>query len=150
PARYCRYYPTTYEPATFAFLRNHCGPGQTVIDIGAHIGLFSILMARQVGPTGRVFSFEPTPFTRSVLARVIHLNDCEKVVAVCGEAVSGVTGEATFYDTGTTIPCQNSLVHPAGNGHRRGIPIATIRLDDFVFGQGLQPRCLKIDVEGAE
>jgi FkbM family methyltransferase len=121
-----------------------------VIDVGAHLGLFSILMARLVGPTGRVFSFEPTPFTRSVLAQVIRLNCCVNVVSVCGQAVSGMTGESTFYDIGTPVSCQNSLVYPEDNGQGLGIPIPTIRLDDFVFGQGLQPRCLKIDVEGAE
>src|SRR5437879_13846628 len=88
PARWCRYYAADYEPATFTFLRAHCLEGATVLDVGAHIGLFSVLMARLVGPSGRVISFEPTPLTRRVLDETVRLNGFGDVVEVRAEAVS--------------------------------------------------------------
>src|SRR5262249_1390161 len=91
PARWSRYYPPHYEPNTFTFLRKHWKPGQTVFDIGAHLGLFSVLMARLVGGTGKVFSFEPTAFTRQVLKRTLRLNACAAVVELCHEAVTQTT-----------------------------------------------------------
>lgn len=148
PARWSRYYPSVYEPNTFSFLRDRCAPGDTVMDIGAHLGLFSVVMARLVGPSGRVFSFEPTPLIREVLEKTVFLNCCEGLVEVRPEAVAGATGTATFYDTGMIMSNANSLVLTERS--RRGLSVATVTLDDFVAARGLRPRCLKIDVEGAE
>src|SRR3712207_5734051 len=87
PARWFRYYEADYEPETFSFLRANLKEGQTALDIGAHIGLFSVVMARLVGASGHVFSFEPTPLTNEVLKETVRLNRCEEIVEVRGEAV---------------------------------------------------------------
>ncbi len=137
-----------YEPSTFAFLRANCKPGATVPDLGAHLGLFTVLMARLVGPNGRVFSFEPTPQTRAALEQTVRLNGCAAIVEVHGEAVAGATGTAAFYDTGHVVSNANSLVHNARS--RQGLKVPTICLDDFVAECGISVGCLKIDVEGAE
>jgi FkbM family methyltransferase len=48
--------------------------GMTVLDIGAHCGYFSLLAAKQVGPTGKVHSFEPNPFYHYNFLRSMSLN----------------------------------------------------------------------------
>lgn len=148
PARWCRYYPADYEPATFAFLRDHCGPGSTALDIGAHLGLFSVTMARLVGPAGRVFSFEPTTLTRQILERTVRLNGCEGVVEVRHEAVALTSGTAVFHDTGETGSNANSLIPTKRS--QAGMAVPTVSVDDFLSERDLQANCLKIDVEGAE
>jgi FkbM family methyltransferase len=148
PARWCRWYPADYEAGTFTFLRTHCRRGDTVIDVGAHLGLFSVVMARSVGPTGRVISFEPTPLTRGVLQETVRINDCGEIVEVRGEAVSKTTGTATFFDTGDVVSNANSLVHTRRS--QGSLEIKTVSLDDFVAEHHLTVRCLKVDVEGAE
>ncbi|HWB01072.1 MAG TPA: FkbM family methyltransferase [Pirellulales bacterium] len=153
PARWSRWYRSDYEPNTFAFLRRYCAPGSVAMDIGAHLGLFTVVMSRLVGPQGRVFTFEPTPLSRRVLSDVVHLNACDQNVNVRGEAVADRTGEATFYDTGNIASNANSLVctqRTQGN-----ITIATISLDDLVASEratigSRAITCLKVDVEGAE
>ncbi len=67
PPHFSRYYESDYEPATFDFLRQNLSKGDVYLDCGGHIGLFAVVGARIVGDTGRVYSFEPTPFSRSVL-----------------------------------------------------------------------------------
>lgn len=148
PPRWCRYYAADYEPATFAFLRTHAKPGQTVLDIGAHLGLFTVVLARLVGPAGRVFSFEPTALTRQVLERTVRINGCSSVVEIRAEAVSRATGMAEFHDTGDPGSNANSLIRTQRSRSSANVP--TISLDDFVKSRGIQPGCLKIDVEGAE
>ena len=148
PARWHRHYAAVYEPRTFAFLRAKCKPGATVLDLGAHLGLFTVFMARLVGPNGHVFSFEPTPQTRSALQKTVRLNGCAAIVEVHGEAVAGATGTAVFYDTGDVASNANSLVHNARS--RQGMEVPTICLDDFVAERRISVGCLKIDVEGAE
>src|SRR3712207_1541891 len=82
PARWFRYYQADYESETFEFLRAQCRKNSTVFDLGAHIGLFSVVMARCVGPNGRVYSFEPTSLSREVLRQTVRLNGCEDIVEV--------------------------------------------------------------------
>jgi FkbM family methyltransferase len=148
PARWSRYYEAGYEPETFDFFRRNLKEGDTVLDIGGHIGLFAVLTARLVGPAGKVFTFEPTPFTRSVLEQVVELNNCGDVVEVRHEAVSSKSGETIFFDTGDTISNANSLVKTERS--RREIAISMTSVDEFVAERGLNVNCLKIDVEGAE
>lgn len=148
PAKWSRYYEADYEPQTFHFFRENLKPGNTVLDIGGHIGLFAVVTARLVGENGSVFSFEPTPFTRGVMKEVVDLNGVADIVEIHGEAVSSERGETVFYDTGTEISNANSLVRT--DLSKREIPITLISVDEFVRERGLKVDCLKIDVEGAE
>ncbi len=148
PPKWSRYYEAEYEPETFDFFHENLKPGDTVLDIGGHIGLFAVTTAKLVGPTGKVFTFEPTPFTRSVLEEVVALNDCGDIVEIRGEAVSSKRGETVFYDTGSEISNANSLVRSELS--KTEIPITLISVDEFVRERGLSVSCIKIDVEGAE
>jgi len=148
PAKWSRYYPADYEPETFRFFREHLKGGETVLDIGAHIGLFSVVASRLVGPRGKVFSFEPTPFTRGVLERVIDVNGCGGNVEIRPEAVSSKCGEAIFFDTGNELSNANSLVR--SDLSRGELPITLVSIDHFARERGLKIDCMKIDVEGAE
>ena len=148
PARWSRYYEAEYEPETFAFFRENVKSGDTVLDIGGHIGLFAVVTARLVGSEGTVYSFEPTPFTRSVLTEVVELNGLSDIIEVRSEAVSSKSGETVFFDTGDTISNANSLVKTERS--KTEIPIKLISVDEFVKEKGIAPNCLKIDVEGVE
>lgn len=148
PARWCRYYSGEYEPATFAFLRDRLRPGNTALDVGAHIGLFSVLMARLVAPAGRVISFEPTPSTRRVLAETVRLNGCGEYVQIRAEAMSAVSGSAPFRSSMVPGCNSNSLV--GASDEHGAIQVPTISLDELVDRERLSVSLIKIDVEGAE
>ena len=148
PARWSRYYESDYEPETFRFFRENVKSGETVLDIGGHMGLFAVVTAMLVGESGKVFSFEPTPFTRSVLQEVVDLNGVADTVEVRSEAVSSKRGETVFFDTGNTLSVANSLVKTELS--KTEIPIKLISVDEFTAERGLTVNCLKIDVEGAE
>ncbi len=148
PARWSRYYSSEYDPATFEFLEKNLKEGDTVLDIGAHIGLFSVAMASMVGDEGRVFCFEPTPLTREVLSKVIALNGCAGNVEVRGEAVSARSGSTLFYETDVDVSNANSLVKTEIG--KKPIEVAMTSVDEFAKERGLTINCLKIDVEGAE
>jgi len=148
PARWSRYYETEYEPETFTFFRHYLKKGDTVLDIGAHIGLFAVVTARLVGSGGKVYAFEPTPFTRDVLSEVVCLNGLADTVEVRSEAVSASSGETVFFETGDVISNANSLVKT--DRSRKEIPVKLISVDDFIAEKGVKADCLKIDVEGVE
>ena len=142
--KWSRYYPVDYEPHKQRFLRSACQPGTNVIDLGAHIGLYTVLMSRYVSTSGRVYAFEPTTRTRQALRRTVSLNGCRNVI-VRPEAIGPTGGCRAFYDTGDPVSNVNSLVSP-----RSGctvVKVEVIALDEL----GLtNVSCLKIDIEGGE
>ena len=69
-----------YEAETSYFLGNILAPGDTFIDIGAHVGYFSMLGSALVGPYGRVFSFEPEASNWNQLLEHIEINGVRNVL----------------------------------------------------------------------
>jgi tRNA A58 N-methylase Trm61 len=63
-----------WEPNTTQLVKERIKEGMTVLDVGASIGYFTQLLARQVGPTGRVLSFEPTPNQVPYLTENVEAN----------------------------------------------------------------------------
>jgi predicted methyltransferase len=61
------------------FLRRLLQPGQQVIEIGANYGVYTLSMAKSVGPAGRVWAFEPASGTAALLAEGIASNDFRQV-----------------------------------------------------------------------
>jgi FkbM family methyltransferase len=143
-----------FEAPLTRILLAHVRPGMVFVDVGAQFGYYSVLAHRLVGPTGRVFAFEPTPRTYSVLRQ--NVDRLSNVVAE-PIAASSSAGELTLHDFGATNCGLNSILpHPrvvAEQGARlKGRPfvVASIRLDDYFDERGIRPSFVKIDVETAE
>ncbi len=119
-------------------------PGATVWDVGAHIGFFTALAARCVGPGGRVHAFEPLPANRIRLLETIELNRLG--VEVHPTAVAGRAGTRQLYGHSSTSMW--SLVERTG-AQRVEVPCVT--LDDLLAERSFGiPALVKIDAEGAE
>jgi FkbM family methyltransferase len=138
------------EPRVFAALKCRTLPGGVVLDIGANVGLFSLVMARWVGKTGRIFAFEPAPESLQALRRHIQLNELADRIEPVGCAVSDTTGEARFYahtfNGENTLSASFARRVPAARAVL--VPITTI--DAFCAAHGVAPTLLKIDIEGFE
>src|ERR1700741_5332182 len=74
PAKWSRYYESNYEEDTYNFLKGHIRPGMDIIDIGAHLGLFSTFCSKLTEGNGKIVCFEPTPGTFSILQQTLRLN----------------------------------------------------------------------------
>ncbi len=120
------------------------GPGDTVVDIGANIGGFSILAARR---GARVIAFEPFPANFAALERNVQRNGLDTTLVQAAVADTERTSEMFIPDDGS-FTGRYSL-HP-GRG-RRTIRVACLSLDDVVDRYGL-PRIdlLKLDCQGSE
>ncbi len=70
------------EPQLVEWFSREAGAGETWLDIGAHYGYTALALARSVGPTGRVFAFEPMTATAGCLARTRYLNHCESITVI--------------------------------------------------------------------
>jgi FkbM family methyltransferase len=131
----------SYEPEQTRLFQAHVRPGDTVLDVGAHVGYYTVLSAVLAGDSGSVWSFEPNPANAAFLRRHAAINRLARV-RVEQAAVSDAEGTARFDFGGGS-----------GTGHLSAdgaIEVRTLRLDDFCAAHGILPHAVKIDVEGAE
>jgi FkbM family methyltransferase len=150
PARFYKYYEKDYELESFHFIRSQVKPGDVVLDIGGHIGLYSVAFGQLVGASGKVYSFEPTPTTNSVLKKTIRLNKMEHIVSVHNDAISKTKGETLFYISEDEADNSNSLIKFRSTEEVHGVRINLISIDEFSKSIGTKINFIKIDVEGAE
>src|SRR5438093_7096038 len=83
-----------FEPSEAEFVRRTVRTGQTVIDVGANVGFFTLLLGSIVGPTGKVFAFEPHARNAGLLERSIAENRFGDRVVLDRAAVGDRTGAA--------------------------------------------------------
>jgi FkbM family methyltransferase len=129
------------------FLRRLLQPGQKIIDIGANYGVYTLSMAKTVGVTGSIWSFEPASSTASFLAAGIEANDFKQIVLE-QSALSSACGEAKLsLNTNSEL---NSLVHESSSlNATETVPLVT--LDDCMNRYDWQEiEFVKIDAEGEE
>ncbi|OBK23063.1 hypothetical protein A5634_05980 [Mycobacterium asiaticum] len=131
---------------------DHFSPsGATVVDVGASWGLFTYHLARRVGNSGRVYSFEPHPDNAPMLRK---LDEARRYVHFRQAAVSDEPGTAQLLvpeQHNRQVTAQGSLAHGFDGqdvGVRR-IEVPTVRLDD-ALRPDLDVDFVKIDVEGHE
>ena len=140
------------ELDTMDFLRRFLRPGMTFLDIGAHLGEFTLTAAKLVSASGRVFAFEPVPEMFQILSKNILLNQAAHVIADpmvvldrAGDVQLSVGAEPA--EAFVSASPSSASTH----GTSTTLFLQSITLDDYLspFGN-LRPDLIKIDVEGAE
>jgi FkbM family methyltransferase len=125
--------------------------GDTVLDVGAHVGVHTVFLAGRVGAGGRVLSFEPQRPLFDLLRANIALNRLRQVHPRHA-AVSDVDGSVLVPEAQLECPANFgglSLEEPltASPAWRQGEAVPTVRIDDLELER---PTLIKIDVEGME
>lgn len=139
-----------YEPFTRTVIERLTASSQFFVDIGANIGLFS-LVAAKLNPQLRVFSFEPNPKMYALLSEHIRINDLLNATPVSC-AVSNCEGKAQLFlsksdMSASLVPDFQKEFSPAHSA----VGVKTTSLDAFVQRAGLSGSVvLKVDVEGHE
>jgi FkbM family methyltransferase len=143
-----------WEPKTWHALEQHTPAGGTFIDVGAHIGWYSLKAAKAVGPKGRVIAVEPNPETLRTLRDNIRASGAGAVIIVAPVACSDSESTLTLYAAPRANTGMSSL--SLENASRLGAvdssyQVRARRLDDIVREAGVtRVDAVKIDVEGAE
>lgn len=135
-----------WEDYTALVMRQLVAPGDTVVDVGANVGFFTLLAAQCVGPTGQVIAFEPEPWASKRLVHNVGLNN-PTCVTIRNEAVSDHDGQTEMF-VGPAEHRGLTSLRPL-NKFDGNIAVRTVRLDQ-AFPPETCVRLIKIDVEGAE
>jgi FkbM family methyltransferase len=131
-------------------LRRLCLPGDTAIDVGAHIGYMTALLTTAVGAQGTVAAFEPHPLLfRYLEANIDRWRDDPRTANVhaCPVAVSDTGGKTTLMVPSGFEANMGLSTLEGGSAGSAGVEVARVRLDDVVSGP---VGVAKIDVEGHE
>lgn len=135
----------TYKKLLTDFFKKEIKPGMTVVDLGAHIGYFTLLAAELVGKNGKVFAFEAAPDNYTLLIKNIAINGYQNVFPV-QKAVSNRTGSMTLvlfdYDSCIHYVCDSY------DGKDKSVTVETITLDEFLKDAAVD--FIKMNIEGSE
>jgi FkbM family methyltransferase len=140
-----------YEQDERRFATSVLRPGDTALDVGAHIGLFTIEMAQAVGPDGQIYAFEPLQRNAQLLEQSIRENQFESRVRLERAAVSDQQGTGTLRYARETLNTGGAFLSDRqlqGFGELAAEAIRTVRLDDLTLKRPV--RLIKMDVEGGE
>jgi FkbM family methyltransferase len=143
-----------FDAPLLAFLSRTLKAGDTFLDVGAHIGFFTVAASMLVGEQGRVVSFEPMPETFNRLT-VNARNTGRSNITLVNAAAWHEDGEIEIQDFGPAASAFNSVfaIRRADAAAAEAAPkirAVAYRLDNFLHDQGIAPRVVKIDVESAE
>ena len=142
-----------WEAASWDAMRMHLAPGSVFVDVGAHIGYYSLKAARVVGPGGHVIAIEPNPPTVRELEDNVRASGAT-IVNVQPVACSDAESMLDLFAAPEANTGQTSL--SKANASQSGTVAATFHvrarpLDDIVTDAGLtRVDVVKVDVEGAE
>ncbi|MEO8056642.1 MAG: FkbM family methyltransferase [Acidobacteriota bacterium] len=140
-----------WEPSeTSAFLAQ-LREGMCVFDVGANIGYYTLLAARTVGPSGRVYAFEPEPRNFDLLTRNVAENGATNVRLVPA-AVSSEAGTVRLHLDDANFGAHSLEALSVRTRSGRSVEVRAVRLDDYVdeasgFPAGV---LVKVDAQGAE
>lgn len=144
------------ETEHYLWCKSRLKPGDLALDVGANIGLFSVMMAKAVryGNAGHVMALEASPTIYRDLLNVARVNGVSNIIAQ-QVAVTDKTGVVRFVDLQTGGVSREAshvaMEHEAVENSRNVVDVPAITLDELsVYHGGLRPRLIKIDVEGAE
>ena len=134
----------TYETARLAAFAQAVFPGAVVYDVGANVGIYTLLGSLRAGSAGKVYAFEPNPRNLAYLRRHVLINRARNCV-IREAAVSHSNGSARF----SASDRDSSMGRLAAQGD---LLVPCLALDSCIYGPEAipPPHVMKIDVEGAE
>lgn len=146
------------EQDTMTCFGNLLSAGDTVLDVGSHIGYTALWFAHLVGPTGRVYCFEPGPNNLPYLRRNIDgLDNIDVLPMGMGDHVrrstlftENLTGQNNSFVVGGYDELQKNADRAYSDARVTPVEVEMTTLDTFCAGLSGLPTLIKIDVEGFE
>lgn len=125
-------------------------PGDTVLDLGANHGVYALLAAQIVGPTGRVDAFEPNPRLAKLVDLSLRLNGFGGWAQVHAVGASEQAGTARLVFNDNFSGGGAVALAGSADGGRPGVDCSLVVLDEMFADPAWRPDVIKMDVEGHE
>lgn len=136
-----------FEPETSELVKRIVKPGMRILDVGANIGYFTNILAKQVGTTGKIFAFEPVGSYRKQVEWHVQANKFSDIVKIFPYGLSNSNESLKIGMDNTSA----SLHWTPNTPPERYEQIELRRLDDLVKEEKInQIDFIKIDIDGHE
>ena len=136
-----------YEVFETHLFKNMIQKGDTIFDLGAHIGYYTIIYSKTTGKDGMVYAFEPESENFSFLLKNIDLNCCLDNIRPVMKAASDVNGQEELYLS--PIDKGDYRLYDSGD-NRKSVAIDSVRLDDYTQDSQRSADIIKMDIQGSE
>ena len=138
------------EPRTTALFERILRPGDTCVDVGSHVCYLSLLAARLVGASGRIFAIDPQPYNCAKILTNAELNGFTSITVIAA-AVAEADGFTSLKNQSRQDKARLTLAGPGVNDGAPTFVVPKITLRWLLETYDLRPvNLLKIDVEGLE
>ncbi len=139
-----------FEQEEFSFVKNILKEGDIFIDVGANIGLFSLIASKYVGKSGKIIAFEPAPVIYQRMLENCTVNQIENIDAR-NIGLSNEQGQLIFHVSENGHDAWNSFAPSADTKLQKQISVAVSTLDyELKDIDKAKVKLVKIDVEGWE
>lgn len=139
------FYPHLYDRREFTFLQSRLPQGKTFVDVGANVGIYSLVASQLVGNRGRIISIEADPYSSEKLIRNVRRNNIRNIEVI---------------QIGVSDRSETLLLHQQTTGNRGGstfvgggdgVPIDCLPLLEILENKKVSHvAAMKIDIEGFE
>jgi len=150
------FYMGDLDPKLTAIASRVLRPGDVALDIGANLGVMTVLFSRLVGPAGRVLAFEPNPRvldrTRQTTAKLSNVRLCEFALGPRPDTLQLVAPPENL-GLGSLVASNDrqEAGHWTFGANAERVTVPVERLDDVLAREGVNAvRLVKMDVEGFE
>jgi FkbM family methyltransferase len=135
----------------FSYCLEQAKDKRVVLDIGAHIGLYSMPLSRRISPNGKIYSFEPSSINRSYLKQHLELNSIDNVeVQFCLVGKENIDAVDFYEDLNQVNPMGGLILTNNIKNDAVAVSKKMVALDQFCEDKKIKPELIKVDVEGAE
>ncbi len=134
------------EPELLYILRKEIHKGMICMDLGANIGYVTLLMADEIGPTGKIYAIEPDPANIELLTATMKLNNYNDRTTIFNIGASNKSGQMDFY-----VGKSSNLGGMAKTKNTKGavLKVKVDTLTNFYKDRDV-PELIKMDIEGHE
>jgi FkbM family methyltransferase len=135
----------------FAYCLEQSKDKNVVLDIGAHIGLYSMPLSRRISPGGTIYAFEPSSINRSYLKQHLEFNDINNIEVLPYLVGKENIDSVDFYEDLNQVNPMGGLIL-TNNIKNDAVAVSKkmVALDQFCEDKKIKPELIKVDVEGAE
>jgi len=136
--------PLSFEAKWWERLVQEIRPGDIIVDVGAYVGVLTVIAAKKAGQKGRVLAFEPNPESAALFKKNIQLNGITGQVEFFNLAIGEKNEPLILADQGS----KSQIVPSASSGCAKLFKVHSRSLDEALLDR--KNDILKIDTEGCE
>jgi FkbM family methyltransferase len=124
-------------------------PGMYILEIGANVGYYTILMGKLVGKNGKIYAYEPYPPSAEILIRNVELNNLTDIVEVRNTAVSGQNAVQKLY-LGRASNVHSLINYKTDSSNADYVEVKTRDIREILVESNRKIDLMRMDIEGHE